>query len=72
MDIEKIEPSNIPLSVSVIEAWRAHIILHLMKQVEIIHQLMKHSASTTLQQAIDPQNNSYLPFQNLNKLFQVS
>lgn len=42
------EVNSIPSNTFVIKAW-AHIALHLMKQVQIIHELMKGIASTTLQ-----------------------
>lgn len=42
------EVNSIPPNTFVIKAW-AHIALHLMKQVQIIHELMKGIASTTLQ-----------------------
>lgn len=42
------EVNSIPSITFVIKTW-AHIALHLMKQVQIIHELMKCVASTTLQ-----------------------
>lgn len=43
----KVFESNIPFRISIIKD-RVHVTLHLMKQVQIIHQLMKYIASTTL------------------------
>lgn len=40
--------ANVPLGFLVIKAW-VHVALHLMKQVQIVHQLVKDIATTTLQ-----------------------
>ena len=43
----KVIEAQIPIRISIIEV-RVHIALHLMKQVQIIHQLMKYITSTAL------------------------
>lgn len=45
--IKVLEANIIPFWVLIIEA-RVHIALHLVKQVQIIHQLMKYMTSTAL------------------------
>lgn len=45
--IKVLEANLIPFRVLIIEA-RVHIALHLVKQVQIIHQLMKYMTSTAL------------------------
>ena len=40
--------ADIPLGFPVVKAW-VHVALHLMKQVQIVHQLVKDIATTTLQ-----------------------
>lgn len=46
-DIQVVE-ANVPLGFLVVKAW-VHVALHLMKQVQIVHQLVKDIATTTLQ-----------------------
>lgn len=43
----KILEAHIPSWITVIEA-RVHVALHLMKKIQIVHQFMKHIASTAL------------------------
>lgn len=45
--IKVLEANIIPFRISIIEAW-VHITLHLVEQVQIIHQLMKYITPTTL------------------------